>query len=298
MTPIGLETTVTAPTLEQRRSTAEALVNSTQSITVAPPVAFQVFMLTRGPDYTCEALVDLVSLDPALTATILRLCNSVIFRGRGVSSLREAVLRIGNGVIAEKAMSITVGRLLAVRKTDYCPDPNAVWRHSVQTALACRYLSSYCESTRWDPDLTFTAGLLHDIGKMVINAAPIADTTRILELSEDRHIERADAELEVLGADHAEIGGLILERWNLPTEIAQGVRFHHAPEFDGPGLANLVHVANQCAKVHATTKSWEDFKAGLHPFALDQLQLSLPTVEACWADVLHDMDAIESFMWS
>ena len=57
-------------------------------------------------------------------------------------------------------------------------------------------------------------------------------------------------------------------------------------------------MANQCAKVHAGSKSWEDFKAGLHPFALDQLQLSLPTVEACWADVLHDMDAIESFMWS
>ncbi|MCE9610998.1 MAG: HDOD domain-containing protein [Chthoniobacter sp.] len=298
MTPIGIAMTEYAPTFEQRRSIAEALVDSTQSITVAPPVAFQVFMLTRGPDYTCEALVDLVSLDPALTAAILRLCNSVIFRGRGVSSLREAVLRIGNGVIAEKAMSITVGRLLAVRKTDYCPDPNAVWRHSVQTALACRYLSSYCEGVRWDPDLTFTAGLLHDIGKMVINSAPLADTTRILQLSEERHIERADAELEVLGADHAEIGGLILERWALPQEISQGVRFHHSPEFDGPGLANLVHVANQCAKINAGSKSWDEFRESLHPYSLDQLKLSLPAVEACWTDVLHDMDAIESFMWS
>ncbi len=297
MTPIAPEIIAQDTTTDRRLATAEALIQRTQSLSVAPPVAFQLFMLTRGPDYTCEALVDLVSLDPDLTAQILRLCNSVYFRGRGVSSLREAVLRIGNGAIAEKAMSLTVGRMLSARKTTYCPDPNALWRHSVQTALACRYLNRHCESVHWDPDLTFTAGLLHDIGKMVINAAPIAETARIVKLMAEG-LSRADAEIEVLGADHAEIGGLILDRWNVPAQIAQAVRFHHTPEFDRLGLANLIHVANACAKVHAGSKAWNDFESALQPYVLEQLRLSLPRVKACWAEALHDMDAIESFMWS
>jgi len=298
MAPIGAEILTLTTTADQRRAAAEALINRTQTLAVAPPVAFHLFMLTRSPDYACEALVDLVSLDPDLTAQILRLCNSVIFRGRSVSSLREAVLRIGNGAIAEKAMTLTVGRLLSVRKTSYCPDPNALWRHAVQCALACRYLNNYCDGVRWDPDLTFTAGLLHDIGKMVINAAPSADTAHIMRLvNEDGH-SLADAELEVLGADHAEIGGLILDRWHVPAQLAHAVRFHHTPEFDRLGLANLIHVGNACAKVGAGSKAWDDFEAALHPYVLEQLRLSLPRVKACWADVLHDMDAIESFMWS
>jgi putative nucleotidyltransferase with HDIG domain len=277
---------------------AEQLIERTKSLSVAPPVAFQLYMLTQGPDYSCEAIVDLVSLDLDLTAQLLRLCNSVIFRGRKVSSLREAVLRIGNGVIAEKALSLTVGRMMSQRKTAYCPDPNALWRHSVQTALACRYLTTYCEGTRWDPNLTFTAGLLHDIGKMVINSAPATDTAKLVSLVESQGLTWADAELEALGADHAEIGGLLLDRWHLPEEITRAVRFHHAPEFDHLGLANLIHVANACAKVNAGSKEWDDFESALHPYALQQLRLSLPRVKACWNDVMHDVEAIESFMWS
>ena len=284
--------------LDQRRRTAEMLIDRTELLSIAPPVAFQVFMLTRGPDYTCEALVDLVKLDPNLTAQILRLCNSVIFRGHGVSSLREAVLRIGNGTIAEMALSLTVGKMLAVRKTAYCPDPNGVWRHSVQCALACRYLSTHCAEAPWTPDLAFTAGLLHDIGKMVINSAPVADNARVVTLMEENGMTMADAELEALGADHAEIGGLILERWNLPEEISRGIRYHHTPEFDRLGLANLIHLGNECAKVTAGSKAWDDFEAAINPYALQQLRLSIPKVKACWADVLHDVEAIEKFMWS
>ena len=315
--------TAQTPTAAERRATAEALVKRTKQLCVAPPVAFQVFGLLRSPDYSCEALVALVRLDPDLTAQLLRMCNSVVFRGREVSSLQEAVLRIGNGAIAEKAMSITVGRILVERKTDYCPDPNALWRHSVLCALACRYLTAHCARVSWDPDLGFTAGLLHDIGKMVINSAPDEDTKQIVALANFMakltHTEDgddagdaeaipssayqkgqkwADAEIEVLGADHAEIGGLILERWNIPAPIVQAVRFHHAPELDSLGLANLVYVANACAKVNEGSKAWADFEAALDPEVLKQLRLSLPELKKCWADVLHDMDEIERFMWT
>lgn len=279
-------------------TTAQELIDRTKTVAVAPPIAFQIYSLVRGTDYSCEALVDLVSLDPELTAQLLRLCNSIEFRGRQVSSLREAALRLGNGEIAHKAMSLTVGRLAATRKTAYCPDPNALWRHSIQCALACRYLNTHTSGIRWDTDLTFTAGLLHDIGKMVINGLPVTESGKIIAVMEEKDYTGTDAELAVLGADHAEIGGLVLEKWHLPAEIVRATRFHHAPDFDPVGLANLVHVANACTKVTEDTKDWNRFEDEVQPYAMEHLKLTLATVKECWKMVVHDARAIESFMWS
>ena len=133
---------------------------------------------------------------------------------------------------------------------------------------------------------------------MVINAAPVADNARVVTLMADDGMTMADAELEALGADHAEIGGLILDRWNLPPEMARAIRFHHAPEFDRSGFANLVHLGNECAKVTASSKAWDDFESAINPYALHQLRLSISKVKECWADVLSDVEAIERFMWS
>ena len=124
-----------------RHAAAQELVDASNSVSVAPPVAFQLLALVRDPNCSSEAVIQLVQLDPNLTAQLLRLVNTVEFQGHGAGSLNEAVIRLGTEAIAAKAMSVTLRRLLAVRKTAYCPDPIALWRHSVECALACRYLS-------------------------------------------------------------------------------------------------------------------------------------------------------------
>lgn len=266
---------------------------------ISPPIAFQLSALLRSPHYTCEAVVDLVRLDIDLTTQVLRLCNSVEFRGsHGATSLQESVLRLGNGNIAHKVMSLTVGRLFTVRKSAYCPDPNVLWRRSVQCGLAARYLVAHCDGFKAPADVCFTAGLLHDLGKMVINFAEDRQVDEIVYLIESDGMFGADAELEVLGADHAEIGATLLDSWQIPSEITTAVRFHHTPEFEHSGLANLLHVANACAQVSDEYGAWESFESALHPHTLSRLRLSLPTIRACWEDVLHDVNAIESFMWS
>jgi putative nucleotidyltransferase with HDIG domain len=280
----------------QRHAAAQELLDSTKSVSAAPPVAFQLSSLIRDPGCSSEAIVKLIELDPDLTAQLLRLVNTVEFRGHGVGSLNEAIVRLGTDAIASKAMSVTVGRMLAIRKTAYCPDPIGLWRHSVECALACRYLSRACEGVPWNPNIAFTCGLLHDIGKIVINAAPPEALEVLGEVMYEEGMSGADAELAVLGADHAEIGGLMLELWNLPSQVATGVRFHHAPEFDRSGLAVLVHVGNCCAKVHANSRAWTDFEESLQPFALEQLRLPLAEIQECWGEVLQDMDGIERFM--
>lgn len=279
-----------------REASAAGLLDANDKVSASPPVAFQILKIMRESDFSTDALLKLVQLDPELTAQLLRLVNSVEFRGRGVTSLQEAVLRLGTAEISDKALSLTVGRLLAGPSTAYCPDPRALWRHSVETALACRYLSAQCRGVRLDADLAFTGGLLHDIGKLVINAAPPEALKVIAEVMEEEGMSGADAELAVLGADHAEIGGLMLRRWNLPAELAHAIRFHHAPEFEGSELAYLIHVGNCCAKVHAGSFGWRDFEESLRPFSLEKLGLPPVDVQECWGKALEDMDFIERFM--
>ncbi len=265
-------------------------------ICASPPVAFRIFSLTRQANYSNKDLVSLVECDPELTAHLLRLVNSVFMRGRGIASLEEAVMRLGATEIANKAISLTMGRLISMRRSGYCPDPEAFWRHSIGCGLACRHLHSICTGVRADRDLAFTTGLLHDVGKIVINNAPPESVEVIAEIMEEEGLDASDAELAIFGADHAEIGGLVLERWKLPAELTTAVRFHHAPEFDPSGLATLVHVANCCAKVHAGSRGWNDFLESLLPHALERLGLSLWNVEDCWSEALQSVDAVERFV--
>jgi len=280
----------------ERQATAEQMIDEAECISASPPVAFQIFNLIRQPEYSTDTLVHLVHLDPELTAQILRLVNSVQLRGNGVASMEEAIMRLGAAQVTNAALSLTVGRLVVMPRTGYCPDPEALWRHSVGCALACRYLRGICIGVQADPDLVFTVGLLHDIGKIVINNASPEAVEVIAEIMHEEELDASDAELAVFGADHAEIGGLVLERWNLPAELTTAVRFHHAPEFDLSDLATLVHIGNCCAKVNAGSRGWDDFHAALLPHALERVGLSRETVEECWGDVLQSMHEIERFV--
>jgi putative nucleotidyltransferase with HDIG domain len=284
------------PPSAERQAAVRQMLAETDCISAAPPVAFQIFSLIRQPEYSSEELVRLVQLDPELTAQILRLVNSVHLRGNGVSSLDEAIMRVGAGEVTNTALALTMGRLVDMRSTWYCPDPGALWRHCVGCGLASRYLRRVCTGVHADKDLVFTAGLLHDIGKIVINNAPAESLEVIVEVMREEGISAADAELAVFGADHAEMGGQILERWNLPSELTNAVRFHHAPDFGNSSLATLIHVGNCCAKVHAGSRGWQEFEEALHPHALARLGLSRWKVEDCWGDVLQSMDEIERFV--
>ncbi len=277
-----------------RRSIAERLIADAGHISASPPVAFQIASLIRDRMVSTEDLVDLVRLDPDLTVKLLRMCNSAVFRGNNVSSLHEAAVRLGSHNIATRAMFVTVGRLMDVPQTAYCPDPNVLWRHSLQTALAARYLSPFCGQS-YNMDTVFTAGLLHDLGKLVINSGARNELSQIIVLREEEKMIDADAELEVLGADHAEIGATILERWNLSADIVAGVRFHHAPDCELSGIANLIHVANACSKVTGERESWEEFENTVHPFVLERLKIDLDDVKTCWATVVYDTDQIEEY---
>jgi len=178
-----------------------------------------------GADTHLSRVVDLIAFDPALTAKLLQTCNSAYFgRAEPVNDVFEAVNRIG----FEK-----VFRIVAIVSGNCCLRPAGVagvdgdrlWKHSVTAAFAAQFVG---EDSGLESGPLFTAGLLHDLGKVVIALAPQpndAQPSGLLAQADSFQEEDKDSG----GVIHAELGARLLERWRFSPVLASGVRFHHQP---------------------------------------------------------------------
>lgn len=281
-----------------RTSVAEDIVSSMRTMPPSPPVAFKLFFMLKNRNLQNSDVVEVIRHDPDLTAQILRLSNSASFHGQEpVGTLEEAVLRLGYNLIQEKVMAITFGQLSLVTLSDYGIDPVELWRHSIKSALAAKILAPLSTKLKVDTNTCYVAGLLHDIGKSVLNVTTRREVGRIRKVMEQENLTWSDAELMVLGADHSEIGGLLLERWFFPEEIVSAVRYHNDPELDETGMAKLIHVASACA-LNSEHNVWdkEQFLSTLKPYTLDYLGLEVETIEEVIRRVKDESRGIELFM--
>jgi len=176
-------------------------------------------------DTNFDEVVEIIAFDPSLTAKLLQICNSAYFgQETEVNSVAEAVSRVGYQ---------SVYLLVAMINGSACfptPSPKGVdaaklWRHSVTAAFNAKFVA---ESAGTDGNLLFTAGLLHDIGKIILGQEGEAVTAGLYRRASDA--ASIAKETELFGCTHAEVGAALLERWKLPAQIVVGVRHHHEPK--------------------------------------------------------------------
>jgi len=259
-------------------------------------VVVEFIQLVRKDFYTAKEFETVISKDQALVARLLRLANSGIYgRRRSVHSIPEAVVLIGlesikNIVFAVSAENIVKGDL---NKYDYDP-ATGFWRHSLAVGLAARSLAETATEVDLHAEEAFIAGLLHDIGKLIID--DFLDPER-----EPGPVTRAE-ESAAVGLDHAELAEYILTQWNLPPAINRAVLCHHDdpadPEADPGGLViGLAQVFCQAWNVGQTTSmdlSQEVDLAG-HTLLLERLGLPEETVPQIVWNVrqhLSDLDTL------
>lgn len=184
-------------------------------------------------------LVDKIAMDPSMTVQILRIANSSFYgMSREISSVREAIVLLGLNRIKNMVISIYFSRILPVWHKDF--DYNLFWHHSMAVAECTRQLANH---TGASPDLAFTAGLLHDIGELIIVMLFPDQLSQLVETSAKFGIE---AEQELLGFDHPTIGGKAAQYWNLPKAIQEAIEQHETPPGPNTGksLGLLIHTAN------------------------------------------------------
>ncbi len=187
--------------------------------------------------------------DPALTANLLRMAASPYFSPRTrPETVRQAVTLLGVKRTFEIATGAALRSVIPPRLPGYDLDARSFWLHCVAVGVFAERLAK--ESGSRSPDLLFTAGLLHDVGKLVISTFVFRQAGAIL-LKARCGMDFAAAEREVLGVDHAEVGARVAVAWNLPESVAWAARWHHQPMQAPPevdrALVSLVHLADALA---------------------------------------------------
>lgn len=194
-----------------------------------PGVAQQILTMVQDPEFSFQALMETVRLDPGITANVLKMANSAFFGlRRRVASLDQALQFLGTNNLLEIVLSSQLMRFYADGQAGYQLSRGELWHHSMAVALLAQRLG---EQLRFPQKPTlFTAALLHDVGKLVLSEFVSQDFALIEELVRNEGISFVEAERQVLGLDHAVLGGVVARHWNFPEDIVNGIAFHHHAE--------------------------------------------------------------------
>jgi len=226
----------------------EALIREARDMEPLPATAARLAGLVAAEDPDLNEIVDVITYDQALTAKLLRYANSAASASRHpISTVRTAVIRMGIGTV----LAVTVASAMRGRLDSALPQfglgEGEMWRHSVASAVAAETVAGLTDV--FVPPESFTAALLHDVGKLLLARHLDQEVQAWLRRAlEEGGRTSVDAEAELLGVSHGELGGLIAQHWKLPISIVQGISFHHDPNRGGSPICDVVYVANSVAK--------------------------------------------------
>jgi putative nucleotidyltransferase with HDIG domain len=209
-----------------------------------PTTAAKLLPLLEDSDSTATEIENILKYDPGLTANILKLTNSAYFGiPTRISSVRQAIVLLGWKRLLQVVMTICMSPLMNKTIPGYDLPRGALWQHSVAVSVAAEILVKALRIP--DADEVFTAALLHDVGKLILGGFVKEDLQQIEDMV-NKGITFDVAESMVLGTNHAEIGGQILDKWSFPSELVSAVQWHHDPESceESCNLSDIVHVAN------------------------------------------------------
>lgn len=225
-------------------SPAGRYLDGVASLPPAPMLVTELLNLFRQPDRDIDQVVQLISYEPSLTAQVLRACHSVHFSGdEPPGDIFEAVSRIGFYQVYCLVVSMFGAKTKSMAGADEGLDVDEAWRHSVTVAVAS---SVVAECAGLPKTVAFTAGLLHDIGKLVLASCARKAYAELRQRAQSEKVALCKMERSALGVDHAELGGELMRRWNLPADVVAAVSHHHQVDRAAPyeHLTAVVHVGD------------------------------------------------------
>lgn len=258
------------------------------------PVLEEIELALQSQQCSLSSLGDAIQKDPDLTARLLRLANSAFYGfASRVSTVAEAVSLIGVQQVQELISASNVldsfegvpGELV---------NTDSFWRHSLAVGIAARLIS--LERRLPNPDRFFVAGLLHDVGRLVLLLQAPKSAQRIFEIYRSESRLLSEVETEVLGFDHQQIGGLLLQHWHYPNVLIQAVSNHHQPlRCEGAKIeACAVHVADHLISAMAVGSSGERFVRPLDVRAWNLLGLDSDALPRIVNGIDDQIDAVMS----
>lgn len=256
----------------------------------SPGNIMNITTLLRDYNTTTQKIIQAVSYEPVLVARILRLANSPVYAlERNVTSIQTAISAIGNFALhdivmielASAAFSEGMNNSTLVKK---------IWQHSLAVALLARELSRILGMRGTEE--SFTCGLLHDIGKIILLSHDGEGYSEVLE--NNGEIETLRREVARYGYNHAEVGSLVARRWGLPDEVCYAILHNHNPsQPEHPMLAaHLVDVADIIANLHGFGVRYEEKEKLASSESIMKLGFTEEQMENAWDNIENDLNEV------
>ena len=231
-----------------RSLSIESILDKVDELPEIPQIAIQVMNVVNDPDSNVMDLSNIVSKDQGLTAKLLRLCNSAFYGvSRKITTVTDAVSILGFNTVKSIVLMATTYNTVNKSLSGYGLKQGELWEHSLYSAHTARYIADLVKYN--DMEEAFIAGLLHDIGKIVLNQHALPEVFRATNLSKAQETPLYKAEQDIIGFDHAMTGAALAERWNFPVILVESIKSHH--EVDNITDENILGAITMLANIIA-----------------------------------------------
>jgi HD-like signal output (HDOD) protein len=233
------------------------LVLKITDLPTLPAMMTTITRLMQDPRTSAEELGRAIATDPSLVSKVLKLVNSAFygFPGR-ISTITQAIVILGFSTIRNVVLTTSVLKAFTCKLEQKGFDIESFWEHSLLTGAIARALAMEREANFIEE--TFIAGLLHDMGRIILSQKLTSEFEKVIAYREIKGGTWVEAEQAVLGLTHGEVGGWLARKWNLPIPFVEVMRFHHHPllalesetgnQKDTETLIFLVHAADALSK--------------------------------------------------
>jgi HD-like signal output (HDOD) protein len=232
--------------------TPEMLVEGTVGLVSLPEISVKINEMVDDPKCSAAHIGKVIGKDAALTARLLKIVNSAFYRFPSrVETVSRAITIIGYRELRDLVFAATVSGMFERISTDII-DLDSFWRHGIYSGILSRLIADNCQVLHGER--LFVAGLMHDIGQLIISYKLPKLMRAIMDLSDKEGIALYEAEAQILGFTHAEVGAELMKAWSFPETQQNVARYHHNPSAAKDSIleVNIVYLANIIAQIAET----------------------------------------------
>jgi putative nucleotidyltransferase with HDIG domain len=247
------------------------VLDNIRDLPTLPTSYFKISKLLQDVNTPAREVSRILESDQAIASKVLRLVNSSFFGfSRRVTQVNQAVMLLGYSTIRNAVLSISVLESFPA-KSSLPFDRREFWRHTIGTAIVARQLARLLKIGQEEE--AFAGGILHDLGKLVLDQCLPEQFRLILAYVQEKNVSMLEAERQILGCTHAEIGEYLLERWRLPHSLVEAVALHHTPANirSNPRLVSVVHLGDHLCRRLQIGYGGDPLVPPIHPFVFGEL---------------------------
>ena len=255
------------------------IISKLKDIKSFPQFVIETMKKLNDPESNAADVAKSLSRDEGLVLRILKLANSAAYgMSRNISNISEAIALLGYKSVSNIILAATVYSAMDKGLSGYALDRGELWRHSLMVAYTSRHLANLTGKVSTED--AYVGGLLHDIGKVILNDYVRFGYGIIVKMVEEKHIPFTEAESQVLGFDHAMIGEILVERWEMPEGYRIAVAYHHKPnelpedKLQYQPLLDVVTLANTICLMLGIGLGADGLQAYMFPEPIERLGIT------------------------